>query len=883
MIKRSLLAASIQSALVVSMGAAASLAIADDVEGVAVEEVVVTGIRSSLQDAINTKRNASTVVEAISSEDVGKFPDKNVAESLSRLANVSVDRSFGEGERITIRGAGPDFNRTLLNGQSVATADWFILDNPARSFNYTLLPSTLVSSLEVHKSSMASLDEGSIGGTVNVKTRRPFDLASNEVHVNVSANHGEKSGETDPALSALYSFKTDNERFGFLISGVDQTTTIQREGFEVLGWADTNANGVMTPTVMGAPVFIQERELQTWFTSVQFALTENAIFTLDYLNTELQSDNQNANWLAWTGNVEDQIEATGNVVNGSLVGGQIGSGAKTGVNFINRVSKTQTESLTLNFEYTSDAFDLDVAVGSTEAEGGTYRETSWEYVNGDSGFDYDLGTPGLSTNPAASDAAAFGAGWIWGGEKPTTDEEQYAQVDFSMPLEMGFVTSIEAGVKIREAKRTQDRKVYSWHGPGTLDDASLAPGWPVYLQYIFDNCPTLASCGLDALGTVDVDAPVTGNIIDQLAQNRDVMEDIAFNGLNGVDADYAISRELANTWEVQEDTTAVYVQANFESDNIRGNFGLRYVSTDQTSYGYEFSSDSWGFQTLDRDWLNPSHLAWVSQDNSYSEVLPSFNMAIDMSADTVLRVAAAKVMSRQNWANLSAFQSFGDLSVSNPTGQAGNPNLKPIFANKFDVSYEWYYADASMLSATFFYSDQDSYTVNSTFVAPVYDEQNMADVDVTFSKPENGEGGVASGLELSLQHTFDELGFQANYAYTSTDPDDSSAEDKVPGVSEHTANVMAFYENDLFGARVMYNYRSEYYNGLHWNGNPHSTDAFGQMDASLTWHLTDSIQLDFEAMNLLDEQIKVYSESEERLMSLYENGRRYVVTARFKF
>ncbi|WP_298633098.1 TonB-dependent receptor [uncultured Umboniibacter sp.] len=882
MSKRTLMARSIQAALLVTTGAMAAGSVAQ--EEAVVEEVVVTGIRASMQDAMNTKRNSDTVIEAITAEDVGKFPDKNVAESLSRLPGVSVSRDFGEGEKITIRGAGPDFNRTLLNGQTVATADWFILDNPARSFNYTLLPSSLVSGLEVHKASLASVDEGSLGGTVIVNTRRPLDLDAATVNFGASASYGENSEEVDPSVNGLFSWKNDSETFGALISATRQENTVNRAGFEVLGWADTNENGIMTPTVMGSPLFVQERELTTLFASVQFAPTENMVFTLDVLDSQLDSDNMNANWLAWTGRDEDELEQTGTIKSNSTVAGSIMGGGDAVVNYINRVSSTETSSITLNFEYDTDAYSVDAAVGSTEASGGTYRETSWEYgyVGGD--YSYDLGSPSMSMTPSPTDAADFGAGWIWGGEKPTTDEEQYAQVDFEVPLDMGMVTGVKFGAKMRQAERTQDRKVYSWHGPETYDAAANGDiGWNVYLQYIFNECPDLSSCGLDALGNINTGAPVGGNITDQLAQNRDVMEEIAFGGLNGVAADYAISRELANQWSVEEDTTALYVQADFETDNFRGNVGVRYVTTDQTSGAWSFSGDSWGFLTLDRDWLTPSQLDWVETDNSYSEFLPSLNIAYDLNEDMIIRGAASRVMARQNWSNLSSFESYGALNSPNPTGQAGNPNLKPFFANKLDVSYEWYYADASMFAATFFYNDQDSYQVGSTYVKPIYDQQTGQDVDVTFTRPENGPGGTATGLEFSLQHDFGGFGVQGNYAYTSTSADDASMEDKVPGVSEHTANLMGYYENDDFGARLMYNYRSDFYNGLHWNGNDLSTDAYGQIDASATWYVTDYFQLDVEALNLGNEQIVQYSEYEDRLMSVYENGRRFVISGRFSF
>jgi len=218
MLKRNKLALSI-SAAVLGGSLVAPLAVAQDA---ALEEITVTGIRASLQDALSTKRDANAIVDAISAEDVGKFPDKNVAESLSRVPGLAVSREFGEGEKISIRGAGPDLNRTLLNGQTVATADWFILDDPARSFNYTLLPSTLISGLEVYKSPMASIDEGSIGGTVIVKTRRPLDLEANAVNIAVESQYSDKSGENDPQVAAQYSWKNESETFGVLVSAVKQ-------------------------------------------------------------------------------------------------------------------------------------------------------------------------------------------------------------------------------------------------------------------------------------------------------------------------------------------------------------------------------------------------------------------------------------------------------------------------------------------------------------------------------------------------------------------------------------------------------------------------------------------------------------------------------------
>jgi iron complex outermembrane receptor protein len=875
MLKRNKLAQSIQAAALVTGGLMATVAVAQEP---VVEEISVTGIRGSLQDALNNKRNANQVVDSVSAEDVGKMPDKNIAESLARIPGVAVSREFGEGEKVSIRGAGPDFNRTLLNGQSVATADWFILDNPSRSFNYTLLPSVLISSLEVYKTPTASMDEGSLGGTVNVKTNRPLDLDANSVALSIEGAYSETSDTVDPQLAAQYSWKNDDETLGVLVGVVKQDRTVERTGFEVLGWAEDAGTGVYYPTIMGSPQFKQDRERETLFGSAQIRLADDHTLTLDALYSKMDSDNQNANWLIFSGdNAADHI-ANGTVKSNSVVAGDATGTGRGVVNWINRVSSTETNSVTLNYEWVNDNFVLDAAVGHTNAKGGTYRETSWEYGFTGRDYQFDLGKPYLNTNPAPSDAAQYGAGWIWGGEKPTTDEETYMQVDFEMPIEAGAFTAIKTGVKIRQAERTQDRAVYSWHAPNTGSQ-----GGSYLYDDIFAQCPTLDSCGLNG-GVVSIDSPASGNSTTVIDQNRSAMESIAFGGINGVPADYATSLELANIWEVEEDIVSLYVQGDFEGDNYRGNVGIRYVQTSQTSGGYEYSADSWGFKTIGKHagWLDPSYLAWQTEDNDYAEFLPSFNIAFDLTDDQILRFGAARVMARQNWTDLSAYETYGALNVSDPRGQSGNPGLKPFIADQFDVTWEWYFTDESLLQVAAFTKDNKTYRTESEYVKNVYDQQAQQDVAVTFTRPENGLGGSVNGMEFIVQHNIGDFGVQANYTYTDTNEDDASSPG-VAGISRHMANIMGYFENDMFGARVMYNYRTDWYKGKHFNGNDLYNDEYAQLDASFSWYVNDWLTLTAEAINLTDEQVVEYSTYEDRLMSVFENGRRFTVGARVNF
>ena len=205
-----------------------------------VEVIEVRGIRASNKKNLNTKRFSTSIVDAISAEDIGKFPDKNVAESLQRIAGVSITRDFGEGERVSIRGTAPQLNRTLVNGQNIATTKWWALEPSSRSFNYSLLPSELVSSLEVYKSPEAKIDEGAIGGTVILRTRKPLDLDAGAGFGSAGIRYNDKTESSDPQVSGLYSWKNEDETFGVLASVVFQGREQRRDGLEAFGWFDAD-------------------------------------------------------------------------------------------------------------------------------------------------------------------------------------------------------------------------------------------------------------------------------------------------------------------------------------------------------------------------------------------------------------------------------------------------------------------------------------------------------------------------------------------------------------------------------------------------------------------------------------------------------------------
>ncbi len=297
-------------------------------------------------------------------------------------------------------------------------------------------------------------------------------------------------------------------------------------------------------------------------------------------------------------------------------------------NHINRISSTDTNSIHLDIDFATDSFNMNVELGTTEAEGGTLNETSWEY-GGQGNYNFDLtgSTPTVNAGIDGTDPSKFNGGWILGGNKPTTDEESYAQVDFDIPVDMGAFTAVKVGVKYRDQKRTQDREAYSWHWGYANDGVS-----PNYMtQIISTDCPTLAKCDL-ALGSDSVGADVVnGDITQQLTHNSAKMLELGL----GPDASYAAHKVLGEIFEVEEKKTSFYLQGDFSGDDYRGNLGVRVAKTDQDSSGYLFSSDSSGLLTVDNPGLNPdlvpSTLEWVTESRSYTEILPNFNLSYDSS------------------------------------------------------------------------------------------------------------------------------------------------------------------------------------------------------------------------------------------------------------
>lgn len=816
------------------------------------DEIVVTGIRGSLQKSLDVKRNSDSIVDAISAEDVGKFPDKNVAESLQRIPGVTISRPFGEGAGVSIRGSGQDLTLTTLNGQNVASTGWFVFEQARRSFNYELLPSELVGGLEVHKSSQADLAEGGVGGSIVVNTRKPLDMKSMSLYGSIEAASQSDSGEVDPQFSAMGSWKNESETFGALVSLVAQKRSLQRQGNEAFWeWG------------AGPVAFEQDRERSAQTVTLQFAPSDNLDFVFNAMNMEMAADNTNyALWLT-QGNCSwcAVTPAPSDMKNLTVVKGPVGGGY-----YQARPREATMKSDVYDFTatYTGEGYEAKVQLGTTNASGGT----DFEMVINPTGdatvaipgatFDFsgnkltwDL--KGYDTSKFTTPSLTMGTGASF-NSTPKEDGEDYFQGDIKFDVDFGAINSIKTGIKVAD-HHTVSRQYFFTQEAGFNPTVAMAD----YVDGTID------------VGYGDYSIPKL---------NIDKLKAWAKASITGK------TEDIGSHKEIDETNKAVYVMASFEQDAIHGNLGVRYVTTDASSTYYLGGSKK-------------------SDDGNYSEFLPSVNVSYNLSDDVVLRTSAARVMARPQYSYMYQNPSPTGTNDESPNNQfwiSGNVNLKPYVADQFDIGLEWYFADKSMLSAALFTKNVKNFVSLTTRHADASEIPfviNTAEQAFgwTVQQYTNAKSAGIEGIELQYQQDFGNgFGALVNYTYTDTDTDKDTFVDMNPILSDsskNSYNVTGYFENELFQVRLAYNWRSEYMireEGAYGN---RLQDAFGSLDASASWFATENISVKLDVSNLLEDGQMQYGNnkkasplsgfSQDFPVYQYETARRVNLGVSFKF
>ena len=885
-----------------------------------VEQVVVTGIRASLQQALTKKRNSDSVSEVISAEDIGKLPDKNVADAIQRVPGVNISSSaggeggFSENDRVSIRGTSSSLTQTLVNGHMIGTGDWFVLDQAGavgRSVSYALLPSEIVSSVTVQKSQQADMVEGGVAGSVNIETRKPLDFKKQlSAEVSAQAIYADLPKKTDPQLNGLINWKNDAGNFGVLVQLFSEERHERRDGQEFYGYAAISPTSnaaiahpdlanVLAPAGISASLFEQTRKRTGGDIDVQFKPNSDWMVDLNGFSSKLSAANYNRSFY---NNVASNLNATDPNTGASV--GVVPSSytIKNGTLTSAVIPASQYPAISANTTYNSQLYsafgdeiyrpgsasssayiDLDASyrvnkslkltgsAGYTRGTGSTPADIGYEAGLTGAGSSYQLNGlstaamsfPGVNTaqfSNVVTDAA-------WGSHVETVDTEKYGQLDGLLSIGEGIWENAKFGVRYSEHHRNvafpENRSCPSCLGT----TASPTPVWGGATY------PTNFGSGLNP-GPGFFGAGNVWQINPAAIQSWANQYDLAGG---------PTTENWPGELDVLEKDAAAYLMANVSGNGWRGNFGVRLVHTNQAtitnvpspSTGTDASGNPTYLPgTIGQTNVNGTYIPTLAQ-HSYTDILPSTNFKFDLNKDLVARVAVARTMARADYSALVGAVSLND---TNDTGSGGNPNLKPIRSTNYDATLEWYFAPKSLLSAGVFFMDMSSYVTFGTS-QQVYRNNTFKRFDTyTISSPTN-IGAQNKGFELSWQQDlWGGFGALANFTLTDGSADDHLA---VVGNSKDTYNVEAYYEKNDISARLAYTYRSAFSGGLY-NSFPQVMDGTGNLAASFSYKVSDNISLTFDALNLNNAVLKYYGENKDQPIAFYSNGRQYYFGLRAK-
>jgi iron complex outermembrane receptor protein len=839
----------------------------DQADEALMEEVVVTGkFRASLIDQIGTKRDNTSIVDAISAEDIGKLPDSSIAESLARLPGVSGERRNGRVSGISVRGFKEDYVGTTLNGRELLG----IGDN--RGVEYDLYPAEIVSGMVVYKTPDATQMVQGIGGIVDINTVRPFDSAPVLGVTGVYEQNDMSSANPDfddngYRFALNYSDVFANDTFGVALAVATTKSPSQEAQFRGWGYPGVNADnagpGISLTgdeTILGGhDSFVRSASLERDTISgvIQWAPSDDVTLTLDGVYIDFQEDK------VFRGLEEGLAEwGTGNYTvtgaeNGLVTSADLDGGFRSVIrnDAERKDAKLQTVGLNLDWKL-SENWDLNFDAAYSETEKTITNIESYSGV-GRAGLmtqgpttqrSWTMTPTGALFGPHPSggtpDLSDFGlvrlAGpQAWGGamapieqfaevtlpdgstigppqsqdgfvNEPVFDEDLTTlRLDATYNFDRPFFKAVTFGVNWSDRSKTKDNRGFYL----------TAPTWP------YDGeIPQEFRVGVTDMSFLGIDGVV------------------AYDGLGMYQSGYYIASDaqeletgrLGDSYTVTEELMTWFAKMDFDMDMgsgmLYGNVGLQYIDVDQRSSGF-------GTYTGPDLYV----LATPIIDGAdYTDWLPSLNMAYDFNNGHVLRMAASKTVSRPRMDDMRSNQqvsfsfNLAQITSTDPrnsswSGSAGNAQLRPLEANQFDFAWDWYFAEDGIFSAAYFYKDLRNWHRAGQFIADfsqfyipgyhqVVDENGVVQTPATFeglvSYREDGLTGDVSGLELQTIFPFrifwdrlDGLGMIATATFIDGELDDGS---RVPGLSDENYSLTLFWERGGFEARVGATKRTDY-------------------------------------------------------------------------
>ncbi|EAS48111.1 TonB-dependent receptor, putative [marine gamma proteobacterium HTCC2207] len=791
-----------KSKLSVAILAAAGTLVAGQViaEGSSIDEVVVTGIRGSLERAMDTKRDASGVVDAISAEDMGKFPDTNLAESLQRISGVSINRVNGEGSEVTVRGFGGGFNLVTLNGRQMPSANvGTITGNPldqgasgsSRSFDFSNLASEGVRGLQVYKTGRASVATGGVGATINVETIRPLESGGTQASVGVKAVKDTSGDDVTPEVSGLYSWSNDDSTFGVSVFGSFQerdsgSRHASVEEFGLRTWDSTDPSNlsnlgivegatiintpndgqlVYRPTNLGLGFNEDKRERTNGLLTVQFAPNDSMTFTADAAYAENIQDSTSLVDGVWFNGTVDYVEYDGDpVVAAPVIFAEDVSGGKDFFfQNLDMGTKDTLESIGLNLDWNvSDKLNLRFDAASSEAKSGgngpqgnnvlrmnvAGGNAGWQAV--DFGQEIPQGIVSVDDSVKGNNNGIFDLADVGSQVTQFAKSDQVAELE-QFNFDGSFVASdnieVDFGVGFMSSEMRQTRQ----------SGSNALGGWGVDApgdipEGLIEQVSSLGEFDYQGSGVAGVSQPAgeTAPIaLGSVSWTGDPLTLLnAMAPIYGLDPNNMPINSTADN-RVEEDTISIYSQIKMDGEvggmPINVVSGLRWEETDVTSTSQQAVPSAFIWESNnDFTFTLGDSVDSLSEDYSYSVLLPSLDISIDVTDNLKARASFSKTLARPGYSDMytatsveapSRITHLGDQ----PSASQGNARLDPLESNNFDFSVEYYYGEANYFSVGFFQKNvsnfvgvqqadeslfglRDATASNSTFLAQAISE-----------------------------------------------------------------------------------------------------------------------------------------------------------------
>jgi len=813
------------------------------------EEVIVTGIRRSIEDSIAVKKNEDSIVEVVSAEDIGKLPDSSIAEAIARLPGLAAQRTNGRAQTLSIRGLGPDFTVTTFNGREQAST------NDNRTVEFDQYPSELVTQVKIYKTPDAGMAYQGIAGTTDIATVRPLAYDRRRTAATYRHEYNEQDANipglerTGDRANLTYIDQFRDKTVGVALGVAYNKTPYQAQTREPWGYAQVPGGLVIGGDKDGVQSSFYERK--AYLGVLEFQPTDQLHMLVDAYHSDFKELQTIQRIEFGTSFLGVTLSNPGPVVNGRVQSGTFANVPFAVIENYNNDRRADVDSIGWNTTYQlNDDWDLesDLSWSRVEREDLRLESTAGTGTNNDPSFrprsdtiSFTTDSDGITHFTPTIDYSDYNTVFLtdpggWGGgprrsgfvgNPEIEDEIKAIRLSASRKLGFSFLDGVQFGANYAERVKTKDNFQSILYLPGNISHAVVPEGFRTGITNtsFFGSPHGMIGYNAIALYRAGFWQPVD-----------------AFLDPNPLVGTGDRQSAVTNDWEVTEKLTTAFVQVGVDTEigglPLRGNLGVQSVTADQ-------SSDISYFSPPNADQGIQQSVSIVTSGDKYTDVLPSLNLALELPNDMKLRFGAAITVARPRMDDLAGGAGYTVIADSatpeNANGQllywrrtgGGNPELKPWKANTFDLSLEKYFGSQAYISGAIYYKKLTTYIFNSSvlesFEGVLLPGQNSPNDPVTgFEEADanrlgvattkvNGSGGYIKGAELTFSmplsifsQTLDGFGFIVSGAVNDSSIDINGVETAVPGLSEEVVNTTLYFEKGGFSARVSNRYRGDF-------------------------------------------------------------------------